>query len=135
MHPNSTANYALLQGARQLLRAATKTSPSRGLALGGRHLLASQPRFASTSKLCAAPANHATATAAGTVSRPLRVLPQDVVKQILDELHSVDANSDGRYVSCHTPSHSCKEISGSQRGSQRCYFFQNRNRRTQDATP
>jgi hypothetical protein len=32
------------------------------------------------------------------VTKTLRVLDMEVVKKILDELRSVDVNSDGRYV-------------------------------------
>jgi len=38
------------------------------------------------------------ARAVGSVTKTLRVLDMEVVKKILDELRSVDVNSDGRYV-------------------------------------
>lgn len=39
----------------------------------------------------------------GTITKRLRVLDVDVVKKITEELRSVDANSDGRYVETFLP--------------------------------
>lgn len=55
-----------------------------------------QPRW-STAIRCYSPTNvDATATNTEQISRPLRVLKEDAVKQIMEELRSVDTNSDGR---------------------------------------
>ena len=67
-------------------------------ALANRSSLLSQCHDFSSVASQSPPALNSTLTpvSAGTVKKQLRALPQSVIETILQELHSVDSNSDGR---------------------------------------